>query len=174
MNSVRYRHLEITLMEFKLNALGKKWETPPPIWKFENLSVPLPNIDDIVELIILGSPLWKALREHRDDVTREFLILVLLGISGTYIFATTNGIVGLATAPARKGDILAIIHQYPAYVILRETKHNQGSASQGTQKHQKVARAAITGTLEKMKARIDEGPQESALPDHLNTHVHKF
>lgn len=74
-----------------------------------------------------------------------------------YIFATTNGIVELATAPVRKGDILAIIHRYPGYVILRETKHNQGSASQDTQKHQIIARAAITETQEKMKARIDEG-----------------
>lgn len=63
--------------------------------------------------------------------------------------------IGLATAPGQKGDILAIIHMHPNYIVLREVEHEI------EKKHRIVARAALTETREKMRDRIKEGLQQS-------------
>ena len=132
----------------------------PSLLDYHDLAASLPDFHKIMELLTLGSPAWKTVLEKRTRCANELLTLLLPAIAGTYLFATRDGIIGLATASVQKGDILAIIHRYPAYVILRETKQNQGSALHDTKKHRIVARAAIAETQEEMKARIDEGLQE--------------
>lgn len=62
-------------------------------------------------------------------------------IGKTY-FITKKGLVGIATAPVQKGDILALMHDAPFYFILREADNQEGDAK-GEQKHRIVARAAV-------------------------------
>ncbi|KAI0549238.1 heterokaryon incompatibility protein-domain-containing protein [Xylaria curta] len=79
--------------------------------------------------------------------------------TGTHLFVTKNGIMGLATAPVQEDDVLAIIHKYPNYVILRPVE-SHWSTSQNEGKHRIVARAAITDNQDEIRARIDAGLED--------------
>ncbi|KAI0883970.1 heterokaryon incompatibility protein-domain-containing protein [Annulohypoxylon maeteangense] len=121
-----------------------------------------PAEDDIMKLLTLGSPLWRKFSEEPNSMilaeNYKYMSGLFSKITGTYLFATRDQTIGLATAPVQKGDILSIIHRYPGYVILRGVKC-QGE-SQDVEKYRIVARAAITENQDKMRARIDKGLQE--------------
>lgn len=81
----------------------------------------------------------------------------LEAVDSAYLFATTNGIVGLATAPVQKGDTLAILLPHRNYIVLREKEHGGDGTGHG-EKHQIVARAAITESPDELGERVDKGP----------------
>ncbi|XDG07466.1 hypothetical protein ABKA04_007081 [Annulohypoxylon sp. FPYF3050] len=117
----------------------------------------LPEIRDVIRLLTLNSIVWRDIIESNVlRYSEHQMYQALHECTGTYLFITEDSIVGLATAPIQNGDILSIVHQYPYYVILRETEQ------QDVTKHRIVARAAITESKEKMKARIENSPQTSA------------
>ncbi|KAI0538784.1 heterokaryon incompatibility protein-domain-containing protein [Xylaria digitata] len=119
-------------------------------------NIPFPTGEEIVELATLGTT--KREPCSVPEVEKEYIKLMVSGlgrgISGTCLFATKNGIVGLATAPLQEGDTLAIIHKYPNYLILREVKNREGKSQPG-EKSRIVARAAITENKDKMRDRVD-------------------
>ncbi|KAH8164409.1 hypothetical protein CIB48_g3846 [Xylaria polymorpha] len=105
----------------------------------------------------IESSIQMPTREELVDLAtfRSNLIRFFEKVSETYLFAVKDGMIGLATAPGQKGDILAIIHMHPNYIVLREVEHEI------EKKHRIVARAALTETREKMRDRIKEGLQQS-------------
>ncbi|KAI1089498.1 heterokaryon incompatibility protein-domain-containing protein [Rostrohypoxylon terebratum] len=122
---------------------------------------PLPGEDEIMRFLCLGGAFVYEQIKGCSNVLgggeRELIRQALHGSTGTYLFITEDSIVGIATAPVQKGDILYLIHRYPSYVILRETEQ------QGVMKHRIVARAAVIESPDKMKARIGNDPPVSAL-----------
>ncbi|KAI0405472.1 hypothetical protein F4802DRAFT_563360 [Xylaria palmicola] len=101
--------------------------------------------------------MWKP---NLSGELEEWFVSFFEHVSKDYLFAAENGIMGLATAPIQKDDILAIIDGHPNWVILREIKH-KGNMSQAKKKHRIIARAAITESREKARDRINKGLQQS-------------
>ncbi|KAI0481846.1 heterokaryon incompatibility protein-domain-containing protein [Xylaria cf. heliscus] len=124
---------------------------------FENQgSNPGPSREEVMRLVTFGSPIFDYLGT---SISMEMLKqerLSLRRLSGTYLFIAKGGILGLATAHVQKGDMLAIIHKYPNYVILRDT-HYQDVPAQDKEKHRIVARAVVAESQDKMRSRIAKG-----------------
>ncbi|TRX93752.1 hypothetical protein FHL15_005428 [Xylaria flabelliformis] len=74
-------------------------------------------------------------------------------VSEMQYFITDKGLVGIATAPVKEGDILAVMHAAPAYFILREVKSSDGH-SYVAQRHRMVARAVLSEKKDDMKKKM--------------------
>ena len=77
-------------------------------------------------------------------------------VSGRPYFTTDKNLVGIATAPVKEGDILAIFHTSPAYFILREVEGSDGHSCTA-KRHRIVARAILGESQDTMKERVIEG-----------------
>ncbi|KAI1428441.1 heterokaryon incompatibility protein-domain-containing protein [Xylaria sp. FL1777] len=80
--------------------------------------------------------------------------------AGKTCFVTSNGIIGIATAAVKRGDVLAWVYVAPVYLMLREVIE-EGESKSTTQQHKIVARAAIAADMDNTKALIDSAPEKS-------------
>ncbi|KAF2967536.1 hypothetical protein GQX73_g6025 [Xylaria multiplex] len=121
-----------------------------------------PTDEEMVKFATLGTGIQERGSKsggEEEEIAQSAMFLILIGgIAGRYLFATKNGIVGLATAPIQKGDTFAIIHKYPNYVILRGVKE-QGGELQDWEKSWMVARAAVMEDKDKMRDRVENLPK---------------
>ncbi|KAI1738721.1 heterokaryon incompatibility protein-domain-containing protein [Xylaria scruposa] len=76
-----------------------------------------------------------------------------------YLFITQEGILGRATAPVQRGDVLAIIDKLPHYFILRVAYDH--ALSQKSEKGRIVARGVVAESQDRMRARLSKGFQSS-------------
>ncbi|KAI1131442.1 heterokaryon incompatibility protein-domain-containing protein [Nemania abortiva] len=95
------------------------------------------------------------------ELTDELVSARNQELVGKQFFVTEKGLVGIATAPIKQGDILSLIHGSPVYLILREVK-DHGTTLDHTPQHQIVARAAVNDRLvpgmKDMKAFVNSVP----------------
>ncbi|KAI0894076.1 heterokaryon incompatibility protein-domain-containing protein [Annulohypoxylon nitens] len=126
--------------------------------KLEN-PFPFPHASEVLKFLLM-KPSHLEVTDILEDIDR-YLLSKFRQFSGSYLFATKDGVVGLATAPVQKGDIISIMHQGSSYTILRETE-DQRIGSQDVKKHRIVARAVIAWSFEKIETIIrDKGLQSS-------------
>ncbi|KAI0188672.1 heterokaryon incompatibility protein-domain-containing protein [Xylaria flabelliformis] len=112
-----------------------------------------PTREEVLNLVTLGSFIFEM-----SDSTLPFIKQDTYRLSGTYLFITEEGILGRATAPVQKGDLLAIIDRYPNYMILRGA-YDQDNLSQKKEEKRIVARGVVAESKDKMRARMNKGFQ---------------
>ncbi|KAI0448561.1 HET-domain-containing protein [Xylaria acuta] len=78
---------------------------------------------------------------------------------GKTYFITSQGIVGISTAPVKHDDVLVRIYTAPVYLILEEIETGKGKST-APQQHRIVARAAIAEDLDDTKVQIDSAPEQ--------------
>ncbi|KAI3322335.1 heterokaryon incompatibility protein-domain-containing protein [Xylariaceae sp. AK1471] len=109
----------------------------------------IPNVD-INDLFTLGGrPSIETELASKDDRLERRV----RELSGKQYFTTDQGLVGIATAPIAEGDILAVTHASPAYLIIREVKSSD-EPPEVVQKHRIVARAVISEKKNRMAERL--------------------
>ncbi|KAI0855666.1 heterokaryon incompatibility protein-domain-containing protein [Xylaria cubensis] len=83
---------------------------------------------------------------YPDGDARDFFAVRLKEIVGKTYFITKNGLLGIATAPVRRGDSLCRLDRVSVYFVLRAVPDSESKSSlEAAQKHRIVARAAIRG-----------------------------
>ncbi|TRX93625.1 hypothetical protein FHL15_005597 [Xylaria flabelliformis] len=116
-----------------------------------------PTREEVKKLVTTGFPLPET-PDPKINGPKKLLKRITHQLSGTYFFITEEGILGLATAPVQKGDLLAIVHKYANYMILKGT-YDQDASSQKKEKQRIVARGMVAESQDTMRARINKDTQ---------------
>ncbi|KAI0856830.1 heterokaryon incompatibility protein-domain-containing protein [Xylaria cubensis] len=116
-----------------------------------------PTREEVKKLVTFGSPIFETSHSTRTS-NKSMLEQAKHQLSGTYFFITEEGILGRATAPVQKGDLLAIVHRHPNYMILRGA-NDQDTPSQKKENQRIVARGMVAESQDKMRARINKDIQ---------------